>query len=525
MIIPSFLAQLRKYQQLVSLTIHDLKVGADELELIKQERKKEIIRKEKIRKAVHIRAKNKKKLQNKTSQVNSFMRSLGLKMEKNKFKSGTRAQSYKNARMKLESVDIEDPLYLIDLIENQESTYLELKEQINDLNIIKNDKLDILEELKLDLHGKVFSSSSIGDDDGEKEYNLLGEKIMTSFTDRGDTTNGATTDGTGDNTTPPLGSVIGRKRASKQDRIEESIHKGAKILLKSRNKLKKVLHLISSVKAGTLHLLKLLKLKSLYNELENISEEDNINLIQENRNIKNLKNNSKRMRSTPIHERDTIKDVLLNIFDVLEEKLGNITDTANIIKKSSKNRSRRKSTSTGRDRSSSISSNIFWWDPEKDDKLIQVKNQNTFASPNERNHHTFGSDGLVFPRRPVSRIISMRLKEYERGRMNDISNERHDEEEKWWIDGVDDNRNRRIENIKKEKKRKQLIIDREIQLKKSRQKEYEDALAKERKVKQLNIDERRMKKEKRKKEKQAIIEKELAIQKAKKKKAKKKNKQ
>ena len=412
------------------------------------------------------------------------------------------------------------PLYLIDLIENQESTYLELKEQINDLNIIKNDKLDILEELKLDLHGKVFSSSSIGDDDGEKEYNLLGEKIMTSFTDRGDTTNGATTDGTGDNTTPPLGSVIGRKRASKQDRIEESIHKGAKILLKSRNKLKKVLHLISSVKAGTLHLLKLLKLKSLYNELENISEEDNINLIQENRNIKNLKNNSKRMRSTLIHERDTIKDVLLNIFDVLEEKLGNITDTANIIKKSSKNRSRRKSTSTGRDRSSSISSNIFWWDPEKDDKLIQVKNQNTFASPNERNHHTFGSDGLVFPRRPVSRIISMRLKEYERGRMNDISNERHDEEEKWWIDGVDDNRNRRIENIKKEKKRKQLIIDREIQLKKSRQKEYEDALAKERKVKQLNIDERRMKKEKRKKEKQAIIEKELAIQKAKKKKAK-----
>lgn len=114
----------------------------------------------------------------------------------------------------------------------------------------------------------------------------------------------------------------------------------------------------------------------------------------------------------------------------------------------------------------------------------------------------------------------MRLKEYERGRMNDISNERHDEEEKWWIDGVDDNRNRRIENIKKEKKRKQLTIDREIQLKKSRQKEYEDALAKERKVKQLNIDERRMKKEKRKKEKQAIIEKELAIQKAKKKKAK-----
>ena len=84
-----------------------------------------------------------------------------------------------------------------------------------------------------------------------------------------------------------------------------------------------------------------------------------------------------------------------------------------------------------------------YWNRETDPKLKKVQEINTKkpkTSSSKKKNRTnkkemaeaddegpqYGMDGLVLPRRPVSRIISMRLVGYERGRMSEV------QQSKWY---------------------------------------------------------------------------------------------
>ena len=507
-ILPTYQLQLNKYQSLTALTLDELQVGANQLHALEQAKvrwsgntlfivvmftllthvvntfvfqKKELKRIQRLKHSIHTKATSVLKNQNQKKETLGFMKSLGLKMKKNDFKSGTRAMSYKNARNKLETIDIEDPLDLIELIQNQEITYPELKEQIYDLNQIKKKKMFLLDELKEELHGKVFSSWDDEEDDGDPlewtgaagkeggkggDYNLLGELNTDlpstpnpSFTSRGTTPLTETTTKAKKKKSPNNTGSGKQRKLSKQERLETSIHKANKLNEKSKSKLLSNLQLMSSVKAGVLHVLKLLRMKELFVELENTSEEDDAVKIlqkQQQQQVQHSKGNAisrNKKRMSMLNQRDTIADVMEHVLGTLEDKLGSMSDTANIMKKNQTQKQRRssgigsfvgKKSKFGKINSLMKSKPATtYWNRETDPKLKKVQEINTkkpkTTSSKKKNRTNkkemaeaddegpqYGMDGLVLPRRPVSRIISMRLVGYERGRMSEV------QQSKWY---------------------------------------------------------------------------------------------
>ena len=106
-IIPSYEQALKKYQHYVIQTLHDLKAGADSLYLIQRKQKNKEKREKRIKNSVHKNAKNVLQQLSKKQTGAALMKTLGLKMTKIEFKSGTRAKSYQNAREKLHTIGIE----------------------------------------------------------------------------------------------------------------------------------------------------------------------------------------------------------------------------------------------------------------------------------------------------------------------------------------------------------------------------------------------------------------------------------
>ena len=245
-----------------------------------------------------------------------------------------------------------------------------------------------------------------------------------------------------------------QRKLSKQERLETSIHEATKLNEKSKSKLLSNLQLMSSVKAGVLHVLKLLRMKELFVELENTSEEDDAVKIlqkQQQQQAQNSKGNAisrNKNRMSMLNQRDTIADVMEHVLGTLEDKLGSMSDTANIMKKNQIQKQRRSSgigsfvgnKSKFRNMNSLMKTKptTTYWNRETDPKLKKVQEINTkkpkttsskkknttnkknMADEADDEGPQYGMDGLVLPRRPVSRIISMRLVGYERGRMSEV---------------------------------------------------------------------------------------------------------
>ena len=453
-VIPAYEKSIQKYTMLTKSTVHHLQLGADQLAKYEQEKKREQKRQTSIQRNVHLKARNAVTLINRKQTGATLMKALGLKMTKIEFKSGSRAISYKNAREKLHTLGIEDPMDLIGIIHQQTNTNSELNQQIKDMNGLKLYKTEILNDLQDDIKPRFQE---------EEEDNTLPTSTTTSTTSKNNA-----------------------KRMTKVEKIENAIFDATKKLNRSRNKCKKSLYLLSNLKAGLLHLTKLLKMKAIHQELDNTGEIDPKDEHHRHHERSSSKNGGK------------MSQVIHHVLENVEDKLGQMVDMMNIVQKSkrrkrrstsigTKNGAKKESTSKG-ERGTSV--HTIFWDPDNDPTL-----RPSLANTRDVGTPEYGLNGLVLPRRPISRCISMRLKQYDRGREKIVMQEEEDDEQAWWIDELDHARAQRLMAEKKKRKEQLHAQRQELERARKRQLQYEQAIAGKTANKQAHIDTRKLKRE------------------------------
>ena len=440
--------------------------------------------------------------------------------------------SYKRAREKLETVGVENPERLLELMQAQAMSWEEMGNQIQDMDLLKTERSVLLSDLLEDLHGTRYNTN--GRNDMGEDFDLLAENLIipplsaqsvshaepgernfvglidpeaaaaqqAEFAEQAEIA--ATTAAVTAAAASSSSLNVIKKRMTKQERIELGIHDADKKLEHSRDRLRKTLGLMADVKAGLLHLTKLLRLGSIHRELEETGEDD------DEEDTRGKRRGSSGCGSGKIS--DVVKDVL----DVVEDKLGQMVDMVNVVRQSKATRTRRKQVR----KMSMKTRKKLYWEPDNDPTLLpSPANARSVGTPE------YGEEGLVLPRRPVSRIVSMRMRSYDNGQEmlqrsagreggggGSIGGESDaaaasecgrvlDDEEMWWRDELDGTRAKRLE-AKKKKKREESMAQRRQEERVRRQKmEYDAALAEQTAKKQAMIDERREKKEKAKQKK------------------------
>ena len=189
-------------------------------------------------------------------------------------------------------------------------------------------------------------------------------------------------------------------RKTKVDEIEYMIMDAEKALNHSRDRLASSMLLASDMKSGVLHLLRLLKMDKVRNTLLAGSSFDSSN----NGDILNS-----------YGRRGDRASAIFSALNSIEERLGQMVDVLDIVKQSrSQSLARRSSSnkvspSSKKKRKRKAKSNKNYWDPSKDPHLKPTEsNVRPVGTP------VAGPDGIVAPRRPVSRIVAMRRDSFDK---------------------------------------------------------------------------------------------------------------
>ena len=200
--------------------------------------------------------------------------------------------------------------------------------------------------------------------------------------------------------------AVGRK--TKVDEVESLIMAADKSLQRSRDRLASSMLLASDMKSGILHLTNLLKMNKSKCELLAESSFGDANHGRAEGSVG---------RRNDLGEKPG--KAMLSALNSIEERLGQMVDVLDIVKQSRTQSSprRRKSSGSpspgspkrGKNKKNSPIKRKQYWHPSKDPKLKPTRsNARPVGTP------AAGPNGIVRPRRPVSRIVAMRRDHFDK---------------------------------------------------------------------------------------------------------------
>ena len=235
----------------------------------------------------------------------------------------------------------------------------------------------------------------------------------------------------------------------KIDEIESLISRADKSLNRSRDKLASSLLLTSAAKAGLVHLTDLLGMKKAKDALLSQSSFSGSANSEYEHDVQ-----SKRVQAS------TWKNIKYAL-NSIEDRLGQMVDVLDIVEQSRRKSSNRRlsvSTSGTKQRKSSSS----YWNPSSDPELVPSQNNLRPVGTPE-----VGSNGIVEPRRPISRIIAIRRNNFDKHGSYPASpvtgveatsgaegNIKDEEEDAWFARTKEE---ARVKRIKEERRRRQAI--------------------------------------------------------------------
>ena len=197
----------------------------------------------------------------------------------------------------------------------------------------------------------------------------------------------------------------GGGRQTKVDEVKSLIMGADKSLQRSRDRLASSMLLASDMKSGILHLANLLKMSKTMNELLSESSFGNSNHEHDGG------AGGRRL----LGRGEKPGKAMASALNSIEERLGQMVDVLDIVKQSrSQTSPKRRKSSNGSSpasptRGKKKTKKKQYWHPSSDPELKPTQsNARPVAKP------AAGPDGIVAPRRPVSRIIAMRRDNFDK---------------------------------------------------------------------------------------------------------------